>query len=156
MQIWYTAGALEWIHPQLKWELAERLIRLLETRPPEALLAAWIWAMGRLIQRVPSYGPLNTLLEPEQVAACLTALMRLDGTQRIVQMAVTLGARRTHDRYRDIAESLRQEVIRWLQTYRAADHLVALVREGGELDVHEEQEVFGESLPLGLRLSLTP
>ncbi len=152
VQVWYTAGSLEWISPQLKWELAQRLMDLLNQEIEHALFVAWVWALGRLIQRVPSYGPLNTLLDPEHVAPCLLSLMKLDGRQRFVQLAVALGARRTGDRYRDVGEPLRKDVVRWLEIHQAAPHLVTLVREGGQLDSQEEHEVFGESLPLGLRL----
>ena len=48
---------------------------------------------------------------------------------------------------------MREKVAVWLQSEGAASHYVSLVREGGSLDSEEREQVFGESLPPGLRLS---
>ena len=40
----------------------------------------------------------------------------------------------------------------WLQHGEAPAHLVELVRDGGSLASEEHDQVFGESLPTGLRL----
>jgi hypothetical protein len=68
------------------------------------------------------------------------------------QFAVVNLARRTHDRFRDIDEGLRQRVIDWLDECGAPEHARSLVRDGGQLDVEEQGRVFGESLPKGLRV----
>ena len=61
-------------------------------------------------------------------------------------------ARRTEDRYRDIDESLRSDVTQWLVDHEASAHLRELVQTGGDLASDEQDQVFGESLPKGLRL----
>ena len=68
------------------------------------------------------------------------------------QFAVMQLARRTNDRYRDISDSTRDSVLRWLKRHDAAVHLIELVAEGGELAGDESAQIFGESLPSGLRL----
>ena len=40
----------------------------------------------------------------------------------------------------------------WLAAHGAGQHAIALVREGGQLDADEQNRVFGESLPRGLRV----
>jgi hypothetical protein len=62
-------------------------------------------------------------------------------------------ARRTGDRYRDLPEKLRREVLEWLSSAGAPGRFVQLVRDGGSLDTEEQGLVFGESLPTGLRVS---
>ena len=61
-------------------------------------------------------------------------------------------ARRTGDRYRDIDDKVRREVVDWMQSISAPPHLVQLVQEGGTLDREEQGRAFGESLPKGLRI----
>jgi hypothetical protein len=61
-------------------------------------------------------------------------------------------ARRTEDRYRDLSEKARRSAIDWLGENNAPAHLIELIRDGGSLDVDEQGQVFGESLPRGLRI----
>jgi len=62
-------------------------------------------------------------------------------------------ARRTDDRYRDLSEKARNKARQWLDRSSAAGHLVRLVEHREQLDDDEQKQVFGESLPKGLRLS---
>lgn len=62
-------------------------------------------------------------------------------------------ARRTGIRTLDIEESLRQEVLARLEQFAAPPDGCQAVREGGQRAVHEAGRLFGESLPLGLRLA---
>ena len=61
-------------------------------------------------------------------------------------------SRRTDDRHRDIDAALRERVIEWLSYRGAAEHLIELVRFGGSLDEEERGVVYGESMPIGLRI----
>ena len=61
-------------------------------------------------------------------------------------------ARRTGDRYRDLDDSVRREIVDWMQSLNASPHLVQLVQEGGTLDREEQGRAFGEALPKGLRI----
>jgi hypothetical protein len=61
-------------------------------------------------------------------------------------------ARKTGDRYRDLAESLRSKVLDWFNVRQVPPHFIQLVAEGGQLEESEQSLVFGESLPQGLRL----
>jgi len=75
-----------------------------------------------------------------------------DASQSSVQLALMQMARKTNDRYRDISDKLREDVVRELQNAGAREHLIELVQKGGHLESDEAAEVFGESLPAGLRL----
>ena len=111
-----------------------------------------VWALGRLGQRVPLYGPLNTVVPTKDSATWLESLLQVEGIDSQLQLAVMEMARRTHDRHCDVSETLRTGVTAWLQQCDAPLHLVELVRDGGSLANEEQDQVFGEALPKGLRL----
>ncbi|MGE3779336.1 MAG: hypothetical protein AB7F89_19265, partial [Pirellulaceae bacterium] len=67
--------------------------------------------------------------------------------------AVMQLARRTDDRYRDLSLAVRDRAAAWLERHAAPPHLVHLVREGGRLDAEEQVQIYGESLPKGLRIA---
>jgi hypothetical protein len=90
----------------------------------------------------------------EQAAAWLEFLLAQKHHAPVDRLCAMQLARCTGDRYRDLPPSLRERTAAWLQEQGAAPHLVGLVREGGRLDDQEQQQVFGESLPKGLRLEL--
>jgi hypothetical protein len=68
------------------------------------------------------------------------------------QLAVAQIARRTGDRYRDIADGSRRRALDWLAAQHAPSHYLTLVRDGGQWAGEEQDLVVGESLPRGLRL----
>ncbi|MDA8746339.1 molecular chaperone DnaK, partial [Rubripirellula amarantea] len=108
---------------------------------------------GRLGQRVPVYGPLNTLVPPSRASKWVDHVMQLDIEEPIAKLVTMELARTTGDRHRDLETSKRDQVATWLESQNAAAHLVELVRHEGTLDTEEQSQVFGESLPAGLRLS---
>ncbi len=111
-----------------------------------------IWALGRLGQRTPFYGPLNTVVNIEQAQDWILTLISQPESSPIEHLAVVQMARLTNDRYRDIEPGFRARVADWLTAENAAEHLVRLVTEGGTFDAEEQGRVFGESLPQGLRM----
>ncbi|MBC7682022.1 MAG: hypothetical protein H7172_06790, partial [Ferruginibacter sp.] len=66
--------------------------------------------------------------------------------------AATQIARATGDRARDIPDALRQQVVDRLTAARAPSGWIAMVREATTLDAADTKRVFGESLPVGLKL----
>jgi hypothetical protein len=70
----------------------------------------------------------------------------------MASFAVVNLARRTGDRYRDLPDDQRHAVVSWLTDRRASEHAIKLVREGDELAADEQDKIFGEALPKGLRL----
>lgn len=151
-EIWRLLGALELMATDTKTELGDTIVELLPKRKLEARAPDMVWTLCRLGQRVPLYGPLNTVVPADVAARWLTAVMAWSGERGVAQFAAMQLTRRTGDRHRDISDAKRQEVARWLRDLGADDHLVQLVEMGGELQGQERQSVFGESLPTGLRL----
>jgi hypothetical protein len=137
----------------MKHELGRLLVDLLPKRKLDSVRPALIWALGRLGSREPVYGPLNTVVAVEMARQWLLAL--LDEPLRdaaATPLALTLLARKTGDRYRDLAAADRRRVGEWLTAHDAPAHYRQLVEEGGRLDAEEQGRVFGESLPVGLRI----
>jgi molecular chaperone DnaK (HSP70) len=154
-EVWRLLGALELLPVHLKIELGNMLLDLLPRRRFEGPRDAMIWTLGRLGQRVPVYGPLNSVVPSSRASTWLKGV--LDQRQPITQdgiepFAVVQLARRTDDRYRDLPPDLRQLATDWLTDHEAPQHSIQLVRDGGELDREEQNRIFGEALPSGLRI----
>jgi hypothetical protein len=152
-EVWRLLGSLELLPTSIKIELGDTLVELLPKRKLEKWRSTMFWTLGRLGQRVPLYGPLNTLVPPANAARWLQATMQLGGGDPVAPLAVMLLARRTDDRHREIQPPLCEQAAEWLHDVGAASHLQELVRVGGALDEGERGEVFGESLPSGLRMA---
>jgi hypothetical protein len=153
-EVWRLLGSLELLPVNLKVELGDMLLDLLPRKRFESPREAMVWTLGRLGQRVPVYGPLNTVVPSVRVASWLSKLIGLDRptASTIDQFAVVQLARRTDDRYRDLSNELRQLAVDWLTDNDASEHAIQLVRDGGDLDSEEQSRVFGEALPSGLRI----
>lgn len=152
-EVWRLLGSLELLGVTLKVELGNLLVELLPKRRMEPVRPAIAWAIGRVAARVPSYGPLNSVVPVEEVRRWLTKLMELYADDPSSHLAAMQMARRTDDRYRDVSEKLRRKVVDWLELCEAPPHFIELVRDGGQLDNREQGLVFGEALPKGLRLT---
>jgi hypothetical protein len=153
IELWRLLGALELLDVAVKQELGEIILELLPKPKQQPARGALSWALGRLGTRVPIYGPLNRVVPVEVVDGWIQSLIELRTADANDPVSVMLMARRTDDRYREISESRRREVLSWLGSRDAAEHLVKLVAEGGRLDREEQGRVFGESLPVGLRIA---
>jgi hypothetical protein len=153
-EMWRLLGSLELLSSATKSELGTMLLDILLKRKMEPVRPAMIWALGRIGARTPMYGPLNAVVSAETAAKWLEVLLR-DREKSTVERQLTVMqlARRTDDRYRDLPEKLRREVLGWLTSSGAPDRFAQLVRDGGSLESAEEGLVFGESLPTGLRLT---
>ncbi len=152
IEMWRLLGSLELLEIRQKVELGDMIAELMSRAKLMNAHQAMAWAWGRLGQRVPIFGPLNTVLPVEKTAAWLEKIYQLGRDEPVFHLAVMQLARRTGDRYRDLSDAQRQQAISWLREHHARPHLIKLVGEGGSLDVEEQGEVFGESLPKGLRI----
>jgi hypothetical protein len=143
------AGCLELLPKAEKQQLGSALLELIDQKRWQTARHALLWTLGRLGNRVPMVGPLNTVVEVECVEAWLRKLLQRPSSEPAWQLAIMLCARLTGDRYRDVAPDLRREIV--LQLQQAPQHYRILVEQGGSLADEESNEIVGESLPLGLR-----
>ena len=113
-----------------------------------------LWsALGRVGARVPGYASAHHVVPPRHAESWLDHLLR-ERWHEVPSAAATAAqlARKTDDRARDIAEALREEVIRRLEAISADADLITSVREFVPLVEAERAAWFGEELPVGLRL----
>jgi hypothetical protein len=150
-EAWRLLGSLELLPTTLKLEMGNIAAELIVKKKLEPVRPALAWSIGRIGQRVPQYGPLNTVVPNSSAAKWAAVIRDLPGDDPQFPLAVMQLARKTHDRYRDVDEGVRRELIAWLETMNAP-HLVELVATGGELAAEEQGRAFGESLPKGLRI----
>ena len=151
-EVWRLLGSLELLSVPLKIELGDAIVALLPHRKLHKVRDAMVWALGRLGQRVPVYGPLNTVVPCERAAAWLQPLMTRQAGGPVAALAVMQLARRTDDRHRDQSEAIRQQAITWIRDHHHGEHLIKLIRDGGRLDHEEQNQIVGESLPRGLQI----
>jgi hypothetical protein len=155
VEVWRLAASLSRIAERSKIELGQVLLRKLR-RPPYA--PHLLWAMARIGARVPLYGPVHTVVNQGIVTDWIEQLLKLENPHWTSQetaaycLTLSLVARRSGDRHRDITDELRSRVIERLGELRASEHMIRLVSEVTALDTTEQQLAFGESLPAGLRL----
>ena len=148
-------AALERIAPEHKAEFGDWLVAQLGR--PKAKAAAdtahVLWAIGRLGARVPFHGSAHGVVPADTADAWLAVLLALDWkrTEGAAAAAASL-ARLSGDRARDLAPERREEVAARLEAVHAPPAWVQRLREVVALDEAGERSVFGESLPLGLKL----
>jgi molecular chaperone DnaK (HSP70) len=151
-EVWRMLGSFELLRRDLQQQIGNMILDFAPRPRFEPLLPALLWAIGRIGSRVPVYGPLNTVLPPHVVGEWIEELRGLDCTDPGVQFALMQMSRRTQDRYRDLPDSVRADVVRELDNGDAPSRFIELVERGGELDSTEAGLVFGEKLPVGLKI----
>ncbi|HEV7282241.1 MAG TPA: Hsp70 family protein [Pirellulaceae bacterium] len=157
VEIWRLLGSLELLPVGEKRQLGDRMLDLMFRRKYDPARRAMLWALGRLGQRVPVYGPLDSLLPADRAEAWLAVIAKgwkeLSDPEPLDPVPILQLARRTGDRHRDISVSAREKAIAMLEMFDAPAHIVRLVSEGGALDADEQTAVMGEALPLGLSIA---
>ncbi|MFM0628648.1 Hsp70 family protein [Paraburkholderia xenovorans] len=144
------SASLERIPVECKIELGESVLTRL--KKPAENHQSW-WAVGRIGARRPFYGSAHSVVPPEIAAAWLNAILALDWKKvDPAAFAAVQIARMTGDRSRDLPEDLRFAVVRRLEAANAPRAWITMVSESVELDNADEGRVFGESLPVGLKL----
>ncbi|MEK6236701.1 MAG: hsp70 family protein [Planctomycetales bacterium] len=151
-EIWRLLGSLELLPIHVKLDLGRALLAVLRSEEIGAVQEAAAWALGRLGSRVPMRGPLNTVVAADVAEDWAKQLSALGFDGAAFWFALVQLTRRTEDRYRDVSDPLRDSIVQLLRKQRAPRHFVRLVRQGGELDQEEQEMVFGESLPQGLKI----
>lgn len=148
-------GAMEKLSIDRKVELGFHLLTLLEHKEYASCDPAIIWSLGRLGARDGLDASLETILSPTDVEPWIKSLLRRakSASTSETAFALALMSRKTEDRYRDIPDSLRKDVLRCLESFPNVNpHWITLVRDGGKLEDEQREETFGESLPFGLKI----
>lgn len=152
-EMWRAAASLERLEPKVKSLLAEPLLKQYR-RPPVQHYAPW--ALARLGARSLLYAPINHIVSSETVSRWIEQLLPYqpshDSDRRSWLWTLTTLSRRIGVRGLDIEEHLRSQVVQVLEREHAPSRYIHLVKEVTQLERDEEQQMFGDDLPLGLKL----
>jgi molecular chaperone DnaK (HSP70) len=143
------AASLERVPPDRKRAVGDAVLQRLDREGPASHL---LWALGRLGARVPFHGSGHACVGAEVAEAWLRHLLALPVRRAELAFPVAQLARMSGDRARDLSPEARQLALAALTEAKASDAVVRTVREPVALDAVEEQRIFGEGLPAGLRL----
>lgn len=154
-EMWRAVAALERLDGKTKQSLAEVVLKQVK-RPPIPTYA--YWALTRLGARVPLYGPLNTVVHPDVVEDWVTQLLAAvpeTGGDRIGwAFALAQLARRSGLRAVDLGDEARRQVVDALRGTKVPAAWPKMVEEVVRPEGADRSEMFGESLPIGLRLAV--
>ena len=151
-EVMLLASSLERVPARRRSELGAWLLERTwtATSSEAAILYA---ALGRLGARVPAYASAHHVVPPRTAESWLAHVMRADWTAiPSVPFAAVQLARATGDRVRDVSDATRADVAKRLEAAGAPSQWVRMVREVVAIDEAQKRELFGEALPLGLRL----
>jgi len=152
-EMWRAAASFERLNVKLKEQLGQTLLKPLRRSPVPTYA---FWALTRLGARVLLYGPLNAVVHPEVVQHWLDAILPFqpgnESEAHAWAFCLSQLARQSGQRALDIDDSHRQGVVNVLRSRHVPRHWVRMVEEVSELDREEQNQMFGESLPIGLRL----
>jgi hypothetical protein len=142
-------ASLEHVSSRQRRTLGSDLLVRLRREPRNASL---LWAIGRTGARVPLYGPLNTVVDPETAADWVRAILDPGPASSDVVATIVQLAARTGDPALDLDEDFCREVHgRLLAAGIRPDALIRLIEVQPPSDL-DRARAFGESLPEGLRL----
>jgi hypothetical protein len=143
------AASLERIDPARKVEAGGWVLARVEADGPAPHL---LWALGRIGARVPFAGSVHLVVPPEVAGEWARRLLASPAPRAALAFPLAQLARRSGDRARDVGDDVRAAVLAALAEAGAPEEVVRAVREVVMPSEDEEQRVFGESLPPGLRL----
>ncbi|MCW7755214.1 hsp70 family protein [Desulfobotulus sp. H1] len=152
VEIWSAVANMEFLSVQDKKRCSEALLPLLHPRKsPERLF----WSFARLCSRTLLYGPADRVLPPEMVTPWLDTILAMNWNDPEALASVLVPvARLTGDRVRDLSPDMRKKIGKKLENVRGDESREALACLYSVIPMErkEEKEMFGESLPPGLRL----
>ncbi|MBI3823510.1 MAG: hsp70 family protein [Planctomycetes bacterium] len=152
-EMWRAAASLERLDLKAKELLGEAALKSCRRSPTPP---HGFFAITRLGARVLLYGPLNSVLHPQVVQRWLDALLPFEPAHQSERLAwafcLTQLARKSGQRAIDIDDPHRQQVLDKLKAQQVPEHWARMVEEFVELEADEQSQMFGEALPIGLRL----
>jgi hypothetical protein len=152
-EVWRMLGAFELLDAGTKVLLGAMLLAQIQENAAAARVS--FWTLGRFGARVPMYGPLNTVVPSDAVEKWAREIRsrpeRQNAAREELFFALTQMTRLTGDRYRDVSETTRREVLDAMRG--APERYLELIRNGGALQEDEQSLAFGEALPHGLQVS---
>lgn len=148
-------GSLERVAPPHKLELAAALVNVI-IRGKAANQPHIFWALARLLSRVPLYTSAETVMPAAVVEDYFAKVESLDWKKLGLQplnSVFSFACRLTNMRALDVHDAVRARVVDKLKQMGARPEQIRIVREYCEVSTADRNDLFGEQLPAGLRLS---
>jgi hypothetical protein len=94
----------------------------------------------------------DRVIPPHEVTGWIKKLLQKEWKNpKPLGAALSLMARKTGDRARDIPSDLEEQVVDYLRRHEMTDHIEPIIRVIS-FEKQDETEIFGESLPVGIVL----
>jgi hypothetical protein len=153
-EMWRAASSLERLDAKTKEALGAAVVRDCKKAPVPTYA---FWALTRLGARVQLYGPLNSVVHPEIVEQWIDELLPFqpgnDSERNGWLFCLSELARLSGLRAVDVSDQARYRVLGALRTNPCPGAWRRVVEEVVAPEGEERARMFGESLPIGLRLS---
>ncbi len=153
VEMWRAVASLERLDPKQKELLGQVLLKSLKRSP---VPNHGFFALTRLGARVLFYGPLNAVVHPQLAQTWLDAILSFspgnDSERLAWAFCLAQLARRSGQRALDVDDSHRHSVVTVLRSQAVPGHWVRMVEEVTDLEGEEQSQMFGEALPIGLKL----
>jgi hypothetical protein len=152
-EMWRAAASLERVDVKHKQTLGEALLKQV-VRSPVPTYA--FWSLTRLGARSLLYGPLNAIVHSQIVEGWLNQLLNFEPGNESERLGwgfcLAQFARRTGQRVLDVDEAHAGRVLETLRRISAPEDWIRMVEEIVDVESEDRSRMFGESLPIGLRV----
>ena len=152
--MWRSAASLERLDAKTKELLGAAVLKDCKKSPVPVYA---FWSLTRLGTRVQLYGPLNSVVHPEIVEGWIEELLTFvpanDSEKNGWLFCLSQLARQSGLRAVDVSDLTRNRVLGTLRTNPCPGAWKRMVEEVVHSGGEEAAKMFGESLPIGLRLS---
>ena len=152
-EMWRAAASLERLDVKTKEALGANLLRQVVKSPVPTY---GFWALTRLGSRMLFYGPLNLVVHPQVVEGWLEQLLDFqpgnDSEKNGWAFCLANLARLTGQRALDVDDATRRRRPRKLRSLEVPAQWPEMVERVVEMEAGDRGQLFGESLPIGLRL----
>ncbi|HVK11107.1 MAG TPA: Hsp70 family protein [Gemmataceae bacterium] len=152
-EMWRAAASLERLDVATKEALGSALLRQVQKSPVPTYA---FWALTRVGSRSLFYGPLNLVVHPQVVEKWLDQLLGFqpgnDSEKNGWAFCLANLARLTGQRALDVNDETRHKVLTALHGLKVPAAWPEMVERVVEMEAGDRGQLFGESLPIGLRL----
>jgi len=152
-EMWRAVASLERLDVKTKETLGAAVLRQAQKSPVPTYA---FWAITRLGARMLFHGPLNLVIHPQVVESWLEQLLTFqpgnDSEKNGWAFCLANLARMTGQRALDVDPEIRERVLTVLRSLKVPAHWVEMVETVVDMDAGDRGQLFGESLPIGLRL----
>ena len=148
---WRLVASLERLDVATRIKIGDELVRRVRRAATDASL---LWAIGRTGARRSFYGPLSSVVPPNDAARWLDALVSVKVTSADLIAAIVQIASVTGDSLRDVDERERHRATARMRDAGAGDDALRALEHTVTTSPVDASRVFGEPLPSGLRLAI--